>query len=139
MNDLKGKCVLITGGTMGIGPSTYSFSRLCQTGCLVWCSPTSGGSADEDSSRGLFHQENLPEPLIYAADASQEDCNISLLTLLGVLFLRHRTLCLERIYGSHRSWIGAMTASDLYSRASNIAPGHFEHYDAADPRTLRKV
>jgi enoyl-[acyl-carrier-protein] reductase (NADH) len=83
MNDLKGKCVLITGGTMGIGLSTgLAFARQGARVVLThkW------GSADEDSLRGLFRQEQLPEPLIYTADASQEEDTISLLSQIRSQF-----------------------------------------------------
>jgi NAD(P)-dependent dehydrogenase (short-subunit alcohol dehydrogenase family) len=71
INDLQGKAVLITGGTMGIGLATgLAFSRQGARCILThkW------GTADEDEVRARFAELGGPEPLIVQADvASAED------------------------------------------------------------------
>lgn len=76
MNDLRGKCVLITGGTMGIGLATgLAFAR---QGARVTLT-NKWGTADEEELRGRFAQEHLPEPRIVQADASREEDTDALL------------------------------------------------------------
>jgi NAD(P)-dependent dehydrogenase (short-subunit alcohol dehydrogenase family) len=79
MKDLKEKCVLITGGTMGIGLATaLAFGRQGARVVLThkW------GSADEKALRNIFRHEQLPEPMVVAADASQDDDTDALLSQL---------------------------------------------------------
>ena len=69
MNNLKDKCVLITGGTMGIGLATgLAFARQGARVTLThkW------GSADEDALLAAFQREGLPAPRLVTADVSQE-------------------------------------------------------------------
>jgi NAD(P)-dependent dehydrogenase (short-subunit alcohol dehydrogenase family) len=70
MNDLRGKAVLITGGTMGIGLATgLAFARQGAVCTLThkW------GTADEDEIRRLFAQEDLQPPRIIQADVSRDE------------------------------------------------------------------
>ena len=82
MIDYRGKSVLITGGTRGIGLATaLAFSR-----CGAHCTLTyRWGSADEDEVREQFRAEAAPEPLLIQADVAQaDDCR----TLLRELHWR---------------------------------------------------
>jgi len=79
MNNLQGKCVLITGGTMGIGLATgLAFARQGARVVLThkW------GTADEAALRERFAEEHLPEPKILQADASCESDTDALLAEL---------------------------------------------------------
>src|SRR3954468_22745378 len=79
MNDLRGKCVLITGGTMGIGLATgLAFARQGARVTLThkW------GTADEEALRDQFKKEDLPEPNIVQADASRDEDTEALLAEL---------------------------------------------------------
>jgi len=71
INDLRGKAVLVTGGTMGIGLATgLAFGRQGARCILThrW------GTADENDVRARFAEVGAPEPLIFQADvASAED------------------------------------------------------------------
>jgi NAD(P)-dependent dehydrogenase (short-subunit alcohol dehydrogenase family) len=71
INDLTGKAVLITGGTMGIGLATgLAFARQGARCVLThkW------GTADEDTVRARFAELDAPDPMIIQADvASAED------------------------------------------------------------------
>lgn len=70
MNDLRGKAVVITGGTMGIGLSTgLAFARRGASVTLThkW------GTADEEEILGRFAAEDLPIPNIVQADAGRDD------------------------------------------------------------------
>ena len=70
MDNLRGKAVLITGGTMGIGLATgLAFSR---EGAI--CTLTNKwGTADEEKILAKFHAENLPAPNIIQADVSSAE------------------------------------------------------------------
>lgn len=69
MNDYRGKAVLITGGTKGIGLATgLAFGRAGAHAYLTH----SWGSADEDEVRQRFAAIGAPEPTIIEADASKE-------------------------------------------------------------------
>lgn len=79
MNDLRGKCVVITGGTMGIGLATgLAFAR---QGCRVTLTHK-WGTADEDELRARFAREQLPEPDIFAADVTSDEDTDALLAHL---------------------------------------------------------
>ena len=83
INDLHGKAVLITGGTMGIGLATgLAFGREGARCILThkW------GTADEDEVRSRFAEIGAPEPLIVQADvANAEDTS----ALLGAIRAEH--------------------------------------------------
>src|SRR5262245_50013245 len=72
MIDYRGKAVLVTGGTRGIGLATALAFGRCGAHCTLtyrW------GSADEDEVREQFRAAGAPEPLLFQADISQaEDC-----------------------------------------------------------------
>lgn len=79
LNDLRGKAVLITGGTMGIGLATgLAFGREGAQVTLThrW------GTADEDEVRAKFREAGAPEPLIIEADAGRDEDTVALLTEL---------------------------------------------------------
>src|SRR5688572_23273370 len=76
MNDLRGKAVLITGGTMGIGLATaLAFAREGAVCTLThkW------GTADEDDVRRRFEEEYLRPPRIIQADVSREEDTVKVL------------------------------------------------------------
>lgn len=76
INDLKGKAVLITGGTMGIGLATgLAFGR---QGAVAWLTHK-WGTADEDEVRAQFKAAGAPEPHIVQADAGVDEDTIALL------------------------------------------------------------
>ncbi len=76
MNDLRGKAVLITGGTMGIGLATgLAFGR---QGCRVTVTHK-WGSADEAAIRRQFADAGAPPPHIVAADAANDEDTDALL------------------------------------------------------------
>jgi len=76
---LRGKSVLITGGTMGIGLATsLAFAR---EGAI--CTLThKWGSADEEEVLAKFLAEDLPAPTIVQADVSNEEDTDALLDQL---------------------------------------------------------
>lgn len=79
MNDLRGKCVLITGGTMGIGLATgLAFAR---QGARVTLT-NKWGTADEEELLARFARENLPAPKIVQADAASDEDTGALLAEL---------------------------------------------------------
>jgi NAD(P)-dependent dehydrogenase (short-subunit alcohol dehydrogenase family) len=79
VNDLRGKSILITGGTMGIGLATgLAFAR---QGCRVTLTHK-WGSADEADLRRQFAEAGAAAPLIIAADAANDDDTDALLEQL---------------------------------------------------------
>ena len=69
-NDLKGKAVIVTGGTAGIGLATgLLFGKY---GAHVYLTHR-WGSADEDELRARFEAAGAPAPKIVEADASQDE------------------------------------------------------------------
>lgn len=76
LNDLRGKAVLITGGTMGIGLATaLAFARqgAAVTMTHKW------GTADEDEILRQFRAEGLRDPSIVQADVSRDEDTAALL------------------------------------------------------------
>jgi NAD(P)-dependent dehydrogenase (short-subunit alcohol dehydrogenase family) len=72
----RGKAVLVTGGTAGIGLATaLAFARHGAECTLTY----RFGSADEDEVRGRFAALGAPEPHIVQADASRDDDTDALL------------------------------------------------------------
>jgi len=76
LNDLRGKAVLITGGTMGIGLATgLAFGREGAHCTLTY----KWGTADEDEVRRAFADAGAPPPRIVQADVANEDDTTALL------------------------------------------------------------
>ena len=84
--DYRGKAVLVTGGTAGIGLATaLAFGR-----CGAECTLTYRfGSADEDEVRRLFEGAGAPPPLIVQADATSDEDTRELVRMLRT---RHRSI-----------------------------------------------
>ncbi|MCB9643872.1 MAG: SDR family oxidoreductase [Myxococcales bacterium] len=69
-NDFRGKAVLITGGTKGIGLSiALAFAREGAQAYLTY----KWGTASHDAVRNAFTKEGLLEPILIEADASIDD------------------------------------------------------------------
>src|SRR5215475_1166962 len=67
MNDFRGKAVLITGSTMGIGLATgLAFARQGARCTLTY----KWGTADLEQVLAKFRDEDLPEPDIVEADVT---------------------------------------------------------------------
>ncbi len=80
LNDFRGKAVVITGGTKGIGRATgLAFARHGAHAYLThrW------GSADEDEIRREFVEAGAPEPAIVEADVGQDEDTRALMELIG--------------------------------------------------------
>jgi NAD(P)-dependent dehydrogenase (short-subunit alcohol dehydrogenase family) len=109
MNDLRGKCVLITGGTRGIGLATgLAFARQA---CHVTLTHK-WGSADEDDLRARFNAEGLPQPEIVCADVANDEDTDALLEAL-----RARTDAVE-VLVSNVSMALVVKGLEDYSRRS---------------------
>jgi NAD(P)-dependent dehydrogenase (short-subunit alcohol dehydrogenase family) len=79
MNDLRGKAVLITGGTMGIGLATgLAFARQGAVCTLTY----KWGTAATEEILAKFRDEDLPAPNIIEADVSQGEDTDALLQQL---------------------------------------------------------
>ena len=79
INDLRGKAVLVTGGTMGIGLATgLAFGREGARCVLThrW------GTADEGAVRARFAEAGAPEPLIVEADVADAEATGALLAAI---------------------------------------------------------
>src|SRR5262245_5232872 len=80
MNDLRGKAVLITGGTMGIGLATgLAFAREGAVCTLTY----KWGSAEKEAIFAKFREEDLPAPNIIEADVSRGEDTDALLQQLS--------------------------------------------------------
>jgi NAD(P)-dependent dehydrogenase (short-subunit alcohol dehydrogenase family) len=76
LNDFRGKAVVITGGTKGIGLATgLAFGR---QGAHVYLTHK-WGSADETAVRGRFAEAGAPEPAIVEADVGSDEETVALL------------------------------------------------------------
>lgn len=76
INDLRGKAVLITGATMGIGLATgLAFAR---QGAVAWLTHK-WGTADEDEVLKQFRDAGLPTPRIVCADVGRQEDSQELL------------------------------------------------------------
>jgi NAD(P)-dependent dehydrogenase (short-subunit alcohol dehydrogenase family) len=70
IQDYRGKAVLVTGGTAGIGLATaLAFARQGAVCTLTY----RFGSVEEDEVRAHFSAIDAPEPLIVQADASRDE------------------------------------------------------------------
>lgn len=76
LNDFKGKAVLITGGTKGLGLAIGE--AFGAEGANVYLT-NRWGTADEDVLRQRFEKIGAPEPTIIEADASYDDDTKALL------------------------------------------------------------
>ena len=86
LNDYRGKAVLITGGTMGIGLATgHSFGR---QGADVYLTHR-WGTADESEVRAKFQEAGCSEPHILEADVGHDDDTDA---LLGEIKKKHERL-----------------------------------------------
>jgi NAD(P)-dependent dehydrogenase (short-subunit alcohol dehydrogenase family) len=80
LNDLRGKAVLITGGTMGIGLATgLAFGREGAHCTLTY----KWGTADEDEVRRAFADAGAPPPRIVQADVANDEDTTALLAGLA--------------------------------------------------------
>lgn len=78
--DYRGKLVLVTGGTMGLGLATaLAFGRRGAQCVLTY----RWGSADEDEVRARFEAADAPAPIILQADAANGDDTASVMNALG--------------------------------------------------------
>jgi NAD(P)-dependent dehydrogenase (short-subunit alcohol dehydrogenase family) len=85
-NDFRGKAVLVTGGTRGIGLATGL--ALGRRGASVTLTHK-WGSADEDAIRRAFSEAGAPEPVVVQADA-REDADVR--DVLSTIRQRHDRL-----------------------------------------------
>jgi NAD(P)-dependent dehydrogenase (short-subunit alcohol dehydrogenase family) len=131
MNDLKGKCVLITGGTMGIGLATaLSFAR--QGARLVLTNKW--GTADEADIQAQFSQEKLAAPLIMSADVSQDADTDLLLTEL------RKEFDAVEVFVSNVSMALVVKSLDDYSKRSLFKSIEYSAWPLfAYTRTIREV
>lgn len=84
MNDsFRGKTVLITGGTMGIGLATGLAFGGQGAHCILTCR---WGTADEREVRAQFESAAAPPPLIVEADVANDEDTVR---LLGEIRSRH--------------------------------------------------
>lgn len=84
--DYRGKAVLVTGGTAGIGLATALAFGKCGAECTI---TYRFGTADEDEVRRRFSDAGAPPPLIVQSDASSEEDTRALLEQLRG---RHRAI-----------------------------------------------
>jgi NAD(P)-dependent dehydrogenase (short-subunit alcohol dehydrogenase family) len=102
LRDYRGKAVLVTGGTLGIGLATaLAFGRHGARCTLTY----RWGTADEEEIRARFRAVGAPEPFLVLADVSQpEDTR----ALLGELQRRH-----DRIEAFISNATGAAVVQDV--------------------------
>jgi len=108
-NDLHGKAVLITGGTMGIGLATaLAFGRQGAHTILTY----KWGSADEDEVRRRFALVGAPEPLIMRADVVDDEDTAALM-----LEMRRRYEAIE-VFVSNVAFALLVDSLDDYKKRS---------------------
>jgi NAD(P)-dependent dehydrogenase (short-subunit alcohol dehydrogenase family) len=131
MNDLRGKAVLITGGTMGIGLATgLAFARQGAVCTLThkW------GTADEDAIRSQFRHEDLPLPHIVQADVAQGEDTDRLLAEM-----RHRHESIE-VFVSNVSFGLIVKSLDDYSLRSLFRSIEYSAWPLVEyPRRIKAV
>jgi NAD(P)-dependent dehydrogenase (short-subunit alcohol dehydrogenase family) len=109
VNDLRGKRVLITGGTMGIGLATgLAFAR---QGCEVTLTHK-WGSADDDELRARFAREGLAPPQVIRADVTDDDDTEALLSQI-----RERSRTIE-VFVSNVSMALVVKSLEDYTKRS---------------------
>jgi NAD(P)-dependent dehydrogenase (short-subunit alcohol dehydrogenase family) len=109
MIDYRGKAVLVTEGTRGLGlAAALAFGR-----CGARCTLTyRRGSADEDDVREQFRAVEAPDPLLVPADVSRpEDCR----SLLGEM--HRRGLVPEAFVSNAAGGVVVRELADLTERA----------------------
>ncbi len=77
LNDLRGKAVVVTGGTMGIGLATglaYARQGADVTLTYRW------GTAEDDDVLAAFKRESLPLPHLVQADVANDEDTVALLS-----------------------------------------------------------
>lgn len=80
MIDLKGKVVLVTGGTMGIGLATgLAYGKAGANVVLTY----RWGTADNDEIFKRFEEVGAPTPVLFEADVSQSDDTDELLDAIA--------------------------------------------------------
>jgi len=82
-SDQRHRCVLVTGGTRGLGLATARALARQGARCVL---TYSFGSADESQVRRLFNEDGSLEPYIVRADVTQADETHALITELRVKF-----------------------------------------------------
>lgn len=106
-NDFKGKAVLVTGGTKGLGLAIgLAFG---EQGAEVYLTHR-WGSADEDAVRRAFTDRGAPVPQIVEADASNDD---DTKRLLGAIRERHESIF---VFVSNVSFAGVGKGMDGLSK-----------------------
>jgi NAD(P)-dependent dehydrogenase (short-subunit alcohol dehydrogenase family) len=116
-NDLRGKAVLVTGGTKGIGLATGLLFGA--EGAHVYATHAFG-SADEEEVRRAFAAAGAPEPEIVQADASKDEDTRRVLELVkereGALEVFVSNVCVVQIAEGIESYsLRALTKSLEYS------------------------
>lgn len=129
MNDLRGKAVLITGGTKGIGLATglaFAAQGAAVTLTNKW------GSADEDDIRARFAELGAPEPMIVSADVREDEDTDDLLTLMKE---RHDSI---EVFVSGAAFAQTVDGVDAYSRRGFVQSIEYSVWPTAEyPRRIK--